>query len=129
MSKQENPREFTRVTTGFTVEIEAEGRTIESARMQDLSMNGVFVICEDRLPLECDCRVTLRLGDPGSGIKITAAGKVMRHGTEPPGFALQFSELDVESYEHLRQLVLLNSQDPDQVEQEISGHLGLKRRR
>ena len=128
MGEHENPREFTRVTTRFSVEIEAEERTIESGRTQDLSMNGVFVVCEETLPLESNCRVTLRLGDPGSGIKIAAAGKVKRHGTEPPGFALQFSELDVESYEHLRQMVLLNSQDPDQVEQEISGHLGLKRR-
>jgi hypothetical protein len=40
--------------------------------------------------------------------------------------AIEFDRVEVESFEHLKQLILLNSSDPDNVWEEFERHLGLK---
>lgn len=43
------------------------------------------------------------------------------------GVALVFTEVGLEAYEHLHNLVLLNTDDTEKVEQEFNTHLGLKK--
>ena len=42
--------------------------------------------------------------------------------------AVQFNEMETDSFVHLRNLVLYNSADTARVEQELRDHLGLRRR-
>ena len=44
------------------------------------------------------------------------------------GIALVFTEVGLEAYEHLHNLVLLNTDDTEKVEQEFNAHLGLKKK-
>ena len=127
MEKHQSEREFTRITTRFNIEVTAGEKAIRSGQTQNLSMKGVYVVCDDALPAGTECRIAIRLSETEEGPVITARGKAIRGGTEPPGFAMEFSEVDLESYEHLRQMVMLNSQEPEKVEKEINEHLGLKR--
>jgi len=41
---------------------------------------------------------------------------------------VSFDTVDLDGYQHLRQLVLLNSPDPDRAAEEIDQHVGLLRR-
>ena len=128
MTEQKQPeREFTRVTTRFNIEVAIGERTIRSGQTRDLSMKGVYVVCDEELPAGAECRIAIRLSESDEGPVITARGEVIRADAEPSGFAVEFSEVDLESYEHLRKMVMLNSSEPDKVEKEINEHLGLKR--
>jgi len=52
-------------------------------------------------------------------------GKIVR-STED-GIGVDFTEMDLDSYEHLRNLVLLNANDVARIEGEFKDHLGLKK--
>ncbi len=121
MSEAPNQREFTRVHVQVKVEVTALGRTIHSTQPQDLSLKGLMIRTEERLPHGTPCQVRLLLGDQQT--EILAEGEVVRDYED--GFAVQFSRLlGVESYEHLRNLVLYNSPDTERIEQELHAHLG-----
>lgn len=125
MGEAPNQREFTRVHVQVVVEITALGRTLSSSQPQDLSMKGLLVRTSDHLPVGTPCQVKLLLGE--TGVEIQAEGEVVRD--YPEGFAVQFSRiLGVESYGHLKNLVLYNAQDTERVEREFQGHLGLRRK-
>jgi hypothetical protein len=62
--------------------------------------------------------------DPPVDIKVQ--GRVQRITVE--GIALVFTEVSLEAYEHLHNLVLLNTDDTEKVEQEFKTHLGLKKK-
>ena len=67
----------------------------------------------------------IRIGDPDEPIWVEADGAVVR--ADGDGFAVQFAEMGVSSFHHLRNLVMLNAADPTRVEDELGGHVGLKR--
>jgi hypothetical protein len=90
-------------------------------------MKGIYLLCDNPLPVGSDCRVALLLGDGETPICIEVAGKVAR--VDPTGMGLEIIEIvGLESFEHLRNLVRYNASDPDQVEHEFQDHVGLKRK-
>lgn len=122
MSDQEL-REFTRVPTAFPTRLSWAGGEGDGTT-RDVSLNGVFVACANP-PAAATAAVEVVL-DLGGEVRITGRGTVVR--VLAGGCAIRFDELDgVESYEHLRRLVLYNSARPDRVQDEIDSHLGLKR--
>jgi hypothetical protein len=116
-------REFTRVST----EIEAEVTATVSGHTRDVSVKGIYLFCRQPLPVGTPCRVALVVGGRQSPLRIEVTGRVVR--VDDAGMAVEFSEMGVDSFDHLRRLVLYNSTDTDQVEQELKSHLGLKRRK
>jgi hypothetical protein len=125
MDDTPNQREFTRVHVQVEVEVTALGRTIRSSQPQDLSLKGMLVRTDERLPEGTACEVRLVLGDERTEIR--AGGLVVRIYKE--GFAIQFTRLiGLESFEHLRNLVLYNAADAERIEQEFQTHLGLRRK-
>lgn len=103
------------------------GRVIEG-ETHNLSLRGVYCLCADPLPGGTECRVVLTLSGGGEPVplRVKADGRVVR--TERAGMAIEFNEMDLESYQTLRQLVLYNADDPDRVEREFRDHVGLLRR-
>jgi hypothetical protein len=61
-----------------------------------------------------------------SKLLIEADGKIIR--SEPSSLAVEFTRLDLDSYHHLRQLILNNTDDPEKAEQEFSSHWGIRPR-
>jgi len=113
-------RDFSRVPVEFAVTVEAgEGRIIESDASKDVSMRGLFVVTDDRLPSGEACSVTIHLGESH---RIGLSGHVRR--TTAEGFAVEFSSIPIEDYEHLRNLVLYNSEQAERIEAELDEHLG-----
>lgn len=126
MHDYKNKREFSRVSPRLDVVLATEARTIRSGQIQDVSMNGLFCVCDNPFPEGTGCRVTLLLGGPEGPVRIETSGTVTR-ATES-GNGVEFSGIGVDDYHHLRNLVLHNAADPNLAEQEIKGHLGLKSR-
>ena len=108
------------------MEIKVDGKVIKTDKTRDLSLKGVLISCNEALPSGTDCEVSLKLVGSEFPIEIGIKGKVGR--SSDTGMAVEFIEIDLESYDHLQNLVRYNAHNEDQVEQEIKDHLGLKRR-
>jgi hypothetical protein len=71
--------------------------------------------------------VTLILNGGEPPIRIEVGCSVTR--VDPTGMGLEITAIvGVESFEHLRNLVLYNAANPLQVEQEFQDHIGIKRK-
>lgn len=117
-----NHRKFTRVSPHLPVDVVADGKTV-SGEVRDISFEGLWLPTTASLSERTPCRVTIHLSET---IKISADGVVVR--SEPDGFAVQFVELlDLESYGHLRNLILYNTLDTATVEEEFDRHVRLLR--
>ena len=118
-------REFSRSQTAVEVEITAGQRTVVGST-RDVSMNGLYLFGERSIAAGERCGIRLFLGGRETGIGVSARGRVAR--VDAGGMAVTFEEVDLEGYQHLKQLVLLNAADPDQTAEEIDQHRGLRRR-
>ena len=124
---ERNLREFTRVPINARVEVKAGDISFKAIKTIDLSMKGVSLVADRMLPVETQCEVTIFLGNGDLGITIDVKGTVKR--SVESGMAIEFTEINLDSYEYLQNLLMHNSHAVhDLVEEEIHSHLGLKRR-
>jgi hypothetical protein len=121
-------RQFTRVVLQIEGEICIDDAATISGVSRDVSLNGLFLMCEPSLPVGTNCRVTLFLGDRGMPSRVEAYGRIVR--LDDVGIGLTFTEImGLESFEHLRNLVLYNSSpDTTRIEEEFDRHYGVKPR-
>ena len=122
MGKQ---RECTRSSVEAEVDVVVAGRELHGARITNISLKGLFITCASPPPAGARCTVVAHLGGRGMGVQIKAAGTVVRR--DDHGIGVEIDEVvGSEGLHHLRQLVLLNSPNPERAEQEFDDHLGLK---
>ncbi len=125
MSMESNDRRrFIRIPFKTEVRIEAKEAVIRYNGEIDISMSGLRAPCQGSLPEAATCRATIMLSAVLNDAVIRAEGRVIR--SEPESIALEFTELDLDSYNHLRQLILNNAPDPERAEQEFDAHWGIK---
>jgi len=120
-------REFTRVPIKVWVEVRAGDTVIKTHETHDLSMVGISFLHQGKiLPVGtlCDISVFLEGADPP--IHVDMKGKIGR--TTDKDLCVKFLEVELESYEHLQNLVRYNSKDIDVIDKEIGEHAGLKRK-
>lgn len=122
----QNAREFTRIPINLTIEVQSGDVVIKTDKTLDLSMKGIGIQVDQTLPLHAECTVCIFLGGDG-GVGINVKGKIMR--STDSQMAIEFTKIDLDSYEYLQNLVMLNSNASHAVvEDEIHNHLGLKNR-
>jgi hypothetical protein len=127
MPGQKNDREFTRVPINLSVELSCEGKTIISNNCQDVSMNGVYVISDDKFKESSSCDVKLLVNkDEKTCEEIKAQGHIER--VTENGMAIKFLGIELESYDKLYDLIVFNSTSSEQMEKEFQEHIGLKKR-
>jgi hypothetical protein len=123
----QNLREFTRIPIHIMVEVKAGEVALRTDKTLDLSMKGISISSDKNLPVDTDCTVFIFLGNGDDGLNINVKGRVSR-STESQ-MAIEFTKIDLDSYEYLQNLVMHNSHSShDKVEEEIHNHLGLKPR-
>ncbi len=72
------------------------------------------------------CRVSIILSSFESNLLIKADAEIVRSG--PMSVAVEFTQLDLDSYYHPRQLILNNTDDPEEAEKEFSFHWEIRPR-
>jgi hypothetical protein len=90
-------------------------------------MNGIRIGTQGDIPppgTACEVKMVLSEGDPA--VIIEARGSIVR--SAPGTVAVHFDEVDLDSYLHLRELVMNNAKDPEQAEQQIRSHWGIRKR-
>jgi hypothetical protein len=121
-------RGFSRVPFNTEVEVRAQGRSIRSREGIDISMSGIHLSTRETVPpAETPCQVRIALGGSENPVIIDAKGKMVR--SREGSLAVEFTELDLDSYQHLQQLIVNNAVDPERAEQEFSAHWGIRKPR
>jgi len=119
-------REFTRVLPKLEAVVAADAYHVSACETRDISMHGVFVVNNDTLPKGSSCEVTLYLSGSFDEIQIALNGKVVR--TDNAGMAIEFDKVDLDSFEHLKKIILLNASDTDLVNTEFREHAGIRKK-
>jgi hypothetical protein len=123
-------RQFLRVAAELAAEVVAAGGTVRGTT-RDVSLKGAYVHVGQPFPEGSTCELTLLL-DEGSPIaagmrQVRARGFVSR--SDADGMAIEFQELiGLDSWDHLRGLVLLNAEQPLEAQEQFAAHRGLKPR-
>ena len=73
---------------------------------RNISLHGLLLVSEARLPLETPCTIEISLIGTTSRMEVVAQGVVQRH--EPDGMAVDFTHLDPDSFLHILNLVKLH---------------------
>lgn len=123
-------RGFIRVPFNTEVVISAGGWSLRAVSGIDISMSGLHLTGLDTRdsgkPLPgTSCRAGIHLQAAGHRALIEADGRIVRSG--PGELAVEFIEMELDGYQHLRQLILNNADDPDRAEQQFSEHRGIRR--
>lgn len=124
MSESEARREFTRVPIHVWGTFADPGGERLTAQVDTLSLRGCHVSTFDPLPAGGRYHLTLFLDDDARALRFAVEARVVTSG--PDGMGVEFMEMPLDSYEHLRNMVLLNAPDPARVEREFRAHLGLR---
>ena len=119
-------RQVTRIPLTRLVEVHSSGAVVTVTESRDLSLRGFYMFTDERLPLGAPCEAKLYLGTTEEPLVLTIKGSIARH--DKTGMGVEFAEMDLDTYHHLRNLVLYNAADPNQIQQEFSRHLGLHHR-
>lgn len=121
-------REFTRAPVELEASLKFADRVVQSSKTQDVSMRGLFIETDETLPEGAECEVTLILRGLEEPLELKIKGEVQRR--TGAGVGIKFNEIDLDSYAHLKNLVMLNAPatDSDNAEIEIKDHRGLKKR-
>lgn len=106
-------RSFRRVLFRTEAIVQVGEKTI-SGEVTDLSLRGMLVKAPLELPLGEHVKARILLSGSTSELSIQVGGTVVRH-QEQNQFGIQFQEMDVDSFVHLRNVVIYNSGDPTQV--------------
>lgn len=123
MGDKNNKREFTRVAVQVPVEVQAEGHVLLGVITGNVSMKGLLLKTEETLAEGTPC--TLRIPLVAGIAEIRAEARVVR--VYPGAMAFQYTRIiGTESFEHLRQLVIYNAPDAEQVEGEFQAHTGIR---
>lgn len=119
-------RDFIRIPYRTEAEVRAGALLVRSSGVIDLSMNGMRISSGDPVPpADTPCCVRILLGSEGPDrVSIEANGTVIRSGSG--SVAIHFTGIGIESYWHLRRLILANADDPEQADREFVSHWGIR---
>ncbi|HEY6012045.1 MAG TPA: PilZ domain-containing protein [Nitrospirota bacterium] len=125
-TRMEDRRGFVRVPFNTDVEVDVQGRKIRSCEGVNISMSGIRIGTTEEIPPQgTPCRVHIFLQASDKRVSLRANGKVVRSAAG--GLAVEFADIDLDSYHHLRNLILNNTDDPEKAEKEFTTHWGIRR--
>lgn len=110
-------RKNTRVTFQTIADVKFGEREYTECQTQDLSLKGVSIIGISGHPVGARCEVSLSLSGSTSVLRLEMKGEVVR--VEANSLALHFTEVDLDSFYHLKNIIYYNSEDPDHLEKEF----------
>ncbi len=114
---EKNKRSFTRVIFHRTAKLVLYGTVFEEQQIRDLSILGLFL--EGEFDAEVDDLCTLELHETGrhSSLILTFSAKIAR--VEQDGLALEFLEMEPDSYMFLQTMILYSTENPLGVAEEF----------
>jgi hypothetical protein len=114
----EERRRKTRVqfTTQVVVKTE-ESEIVTEANSEDISIKGIFVNTEQKIPAGTSCDVEILLMGTSTRLVLDIKGVITRQ--DETGLGIVFDSMDLDSYIHLKNIILYNAPDPEDMEREM----------
>jgi hypothetical protein len=109
-------RKFSRVPFRVEAAVQTDDRLFHG-KVENLSMNGIFVTTAERLPVGKTVDISITLTGSSPEISIAFSGRVGRITDEGIGFT--FDRIDLDSYTHLKNIIAYNIDDSEKVMEEI----------
>ncbi len=101
-------RRYTRVEFSTRIVLMTSDTKIEAkGSSKDLSLKGVFVNTDKKIEIGSGCNVKIFLSGGVGDIELAMEARVAR--VVETGLGLSFEAMDVDSYTHLKNIVLYNS--------------------
>ena len=105
-----NKRKFDRVTFRIAITLTIDGNTVHYTKTHDISMNGIFVVTDETLPLDTEGDFEIVLAPGREGIAIKGSFKVVnifeKRGEK--GMGLHFMKVDPDASVELYRVVKYN---------------------
>ena len=131
MEEPQGQRNFTRVDFRITARVEVGGTVLEGT-VENLSLRGMLMETDKKLPVGERAEITITLAD-----QQTKAGAAAHHDEDRPvievsgtvvrvsaiSTAFKFDLIDSDSFIHLKNIVALNSGDPERTFSEMKAFI------
>ncbi|MBN1848812.1 MAG: PilZ domain-containing protein [Deltaproteobacteria bacterium] len=116
MSKER--RKQTRVQFETEVILKSEKSEIRSnVNSKDISLKGMYVRTREKMPVGTYCDIRIILTGSTDNLFISLKGRIIRQ--DAFGLGIHFDSVDLDSFQHLKNLLMYNAPDPDAIEKEI----------
>ena len=112
-------RKNTRVTFQTSADLKFIDTSYSKCETENLSVKGVSVLGITGHQVGEKCELNLALSGSTSELRLEMKGEIVR--VEENGVALHFTEIDLDSFYHLKNIVYYNSEDPDTIQAEFTG--------
>lgn len=88
----------------ITVDESSYGGNIQ---LHDISLDGMMVQSDDKAAIHMNCGWEITLTGPSSKLVISGKGRIIRQDSR--GIAIKFTEMEIDSYTYLKNIVFGNS--------------------
>jgi hypothetical protein len=113
-------RNFNRITFQTKAIVRSKDATVIGI-VENLSLDGIFLKTPEKLHLNRVVKIELLITGTSSQLSILLGGKIMRH--ENVGMAIQFKDIDMDAFFHLKNLISYNTNQMDTLEDEFQKFL------
>lgn len=119
VEQQHERRRDVRVTFRATAKLNySDNRSFSECETRDISVSGVFVAGVSGVAFGEKCDIEFHLCGRTSNLVLSMAGETVR--VLEDGVALQFFDIDEDSFYHLQNIVYFNYKHSDQAAEELS---------
>ena len=110
MGDQERRRD-SRVNFHVQATVNIGEKELSSLPIEDLSVRGVFICCDETPALDSQCKVKIMVAGSTSQLDLRLQGRVAR--LTEKGFAVEFRKVDLDSFVFLQNVVKYNQPAED----------------
>lgn len=118
LTKHANARKYSRSQVAITATLTPAGGESIDVEVVDISMGGMFVHTDEKLTPGTSCHVKILLGHIKHELPIGAEATIIR--SVEGGIALKFGSVKIDHASELQNLIVDNSDDPEQAVMEFS---------
>ncbi len=116
-------RNFSRVDFTIAAKVVAGDRSL-TGTVENLSLNGVFVKTDEKLPVDEQVHIDVTLSGISPDLVLSLSGVVVRVTEE--GMALKFQKVDLDTFTHLKNIISYKSGNADKVMDELMDYIDRK---
>ncbi|NVM22191.1 MAG: PilZ domain-containing protein [Desulfobacterales bacterium] len=114
----EEKRKKTRVHFEALVTLKTDESEIQTeANLKDISMKGMFVNTEEKIPAGTPCDIEILLTGTSTTLALSIRGSIARH--DASGLGIAFDSMDIDSYFHLKNIVMYNASNTEDIDKEF----------
>ena len=107
----------TRLSFHATVDVRFPGQELTGCETRDLSLKGVQIDGVGGQKVGDLCDLTLHLSGATSDLILRMKGEVVR--VDKRAIAVHFTEIDLDSFYHLKNIIYYNAEDPDHIAEQL----------